>query len=110
MAIVAEGPSGRVYLPPNAEHENAALIDPPLGVPEAEINHNPRDIRAQLYGLTKYRNLFTSRQLMALKTCSDLIQVAINKIKTDAVTAGMASDARGLDAGDRKSTRLNSSH
>jgi putative DNA methylase len=92
MAIVAEGPRGRIYLSPTSEQEEAAQRASPTWFPETEINHNPRDIRTQLYGLTKYGDLFTARQLVALTTLTDLVTDAIDRIKRDALKAGLSDD------------------
>jgi putative DNA methylase len=51
------------------------------------------------YGLTKFGDLFTPRQLVALTTFSDLVPEAIARIRADALAAGMPDDGRGLDAG-----------
>jgi len=99
LAVVAEGKSGRVYLAPSATDEEVALSAVPEWGPDLPINHNPRDIRTQLYGLMNYRDLFTPRQLVALTTFSDLVGEARDKVRADAVKSGMADDGRGLDAG-----------
>ncbi|MBC8505151.1 MAG: DUF1156 domain-containing protein, partial [Chloroflexi bacterium] len=104
MAIVVEGKSGRVYLSPSDEIEAVANSATPSWRPETDINHNPRDIRTQLYGLNKYGDLFTPRQLVALTTFSDLVQEARNKAIADAKTAGMADDGIGIDAGGKGTT------
>ena len=99
MAVVAEGKSGRVYLSPTQAMENVANSAEPTWKPETPINHNPRDIRTQLYGLNKYSDLFTPRQLVALTTFSELVGEAIARCREDALSAGMADDGVGLDAG-----------
>lgn len=99
MAVVAEGKSGRVYLSPTQDMEDIANSAEPTWKPETPINHNPRDIRTQLYGLDKYCDLFTPRQLVALTTFSDLVGEAIAHCREDALTAGMADNGVGLDAG-----------
>jgi len=104
MAIVVEGNAGRVYLPPTDEVESLANSAKPSWKPDTEINHNPRDIRTQLYGLTKYGDLFTPRQLLALTTFSDLVQEAREKVIADAKAAGMVDDGMGLDAGGTSAT------
>jgi putative DNA methylase len=101
MAIVAEGARGRVYLSPNDIHTTAAEAAHPEWGPDVEINHNPRDIRTQLYGLTRYRDLFTSRQLVALTTFSDLVGEARERIRCDAITAGLPDDDIPLESGGR---------
>jgi putative DNA methylase len=72
MAIVAEGTRGRVYISPTPTVEATALEARPWWSPELEINYHPRDIKTQTYGMTKYGDLFTRRQLVALNTMSDL--------------------------------------
>ncbi|MBK9130404.1 MAG: DUF1156 domain-containing protein [Gammaproteobacteria bacterium] len=104
MAIVVEGKSGRVYLSPTDEIEAVANSAMPSWRPETEINHNPRDIRTQLYGLSKYGDLFTPRQLVALTTFSDLVQEARDKAIADAKATGMTDDGIGINAGGKGAT------
>jgi len=104
MAVVAEGKSGRVYLNPAQEIENIAYLAKPEWKPITKINHNPRDIRTQLYGLNEYGDLFTARQLVALTTFSDLVLEARNKAILDAKMAGIEDDGIGIDNGGTKAT------
>tara|TARA_R110001583_G_scaffold195405_1_gene372883 strand:- start:6693 stop:9632 length:2940 start_codon:yes stop_codon:yes gene_type:complete len=99
MAVIVQGKSGRIYLTPTKEIENIANSAQPEWKPTTKINHNPRDIRTQLYGLNEYGDLFTKRQLVALTTFSDLVQEARNKAILDATSAGMNDDGMGIDAG-----------
>jgi putative DNA methylase len=99
MAIVAEGPRGRVYLAPCADHEQIALQERSKWRPEVAMPENPRWFSPPLYGLKTYGDLFTDRQLMALTTFSDLVQAAIERCRRDAIAAGMPNDGIGLDAG-----------
>ncbi len=96
MAVVAEGDRGRVYLAPTVDQEKAATEAKPTWFPDQEINHNPRDIRTQLYGLTKYGDLFTPRQLVALTTFSDLVHEVRERIQRDATVAGLKDDSVSL--------------
>lgn len=99
MAIVAEGGHGRVYLSPTPEHEAIARQAKPTWIPDNELPVNPRDFKTPNYGLTRFGDLFTPRQLTALDTFSDLVQEAIPRIEKDAVEAGLADDNVGLEAG-----------
>ncbi|MBF0185779.1 MAG: DUF1156 domain-containing protein [Magnetococcales bacterium] len=99
MAIVAEGVRGRVYLPPTLEQIATAESARSDWSPEMELPNNPRDFKTPNYGLTKFGDLFTPRQLVALTTFSDLVGEAIERCRQDAVAAGMADDGVGLDAG-----------
>jgi putative DNA methylase len=96
MAIVAEGNRERVYLSPTKEVEAAALQAVPDWSPELEINYHPRDIKTQIYGLTRYRDLFTSRQLVALDTLCDLVHEVHERTRLDALAAGMPEGGRPL--------------
>ena len=41
---------------------------------KTRLRHNPRDFKTPNYGMNTFGDLFTSRQLVALTTLSDLIQ------------------------------------
>lgn len=99
MAIVAEGDRGRVYLAPTPEHEAAALKAKPEWKPEVAMPENPRWFSPPLYGLKTYGDLFTSRQLVALTTFSDLVQEARERVERDALAAGLSADAKPLRDG-----------
>ena len=104
MAIVAEGTRGRIYLSPTQAHEAIASQAVPTWRPETDIPPDKRSMFTPLYGLTKFCDLFTPRQLVALTTFSDLVPEAIARIRADALAAGMADDGRGLDAGGNGAT------
>ena len=106
MAVVAEGTRGRVYLSPtDLMTEAASLAD------QMPVVQNSRDsflsgstpTRAMItggvcsaYGLATWGHLFTSRQIVALTTFSDLIQDMREKVKADAISAGWTDDGIGL--------------
>lgn len=99
MAIVAEGKKGRVYLSPLSEQQVVANSAVPQWKPENALPDDPRNFWTLSYGLAKYGDLFTPRQLVALSTFSDLVGEAIARCREDALTAGMEDDGIGLDAG-----------
>jgi len=76
MAIVAEGKGQRIYLPPLAEHESIAKQNVPKDVPNTELPERALGFSVQNYGPTHHIDLFTSRQLVALTTFSDLVDNA----------------------------------
>lgn len=97
MAIVAEGTNGRVYLAPTAEHEAAALKATPDWKPEQEMEQRSSNLLSgRGYGFTHWHELFTHRQLVALTTFSDLVQEARERIKADAIKAGLPDDNQPL--------------
>ncbi|KYF87243.1 hypothetical protein BE17_46140 [Sorangium cellulosum] len=99
MAIVAEGPHGRMYLPPTEEMERIAKGAQPEWKPEVEFFQQALGFRVGNYGMTKWSDLFTPRQTVALTTFSDLIDNARERVKHDAIAAGIADDGIQIDAG-----------
>jgi len=98
MALVAEGERRRIYLPPTFEHVEAATVERPADVPDQAIGHDPRALWTPLYGLTRFSDLFTNRQLLTLTTFSDLVIEARERVLSDALAAGAPSGDR-LEAG-----------
>ena len=100
MAIVAEGEHGRVYLSPTDEMETLAKSAEPAWKPEQDMEQRSSNLLSgRGYGFTHWHELFTSRQLVALTTFSDLLSEARERIRADARAAGMPDDHRGLAAG-----------
>jgi putative DNA methylase len=99
MAIVAEGERGRVYLAPTAEHEVAARKATPEWSPDVMISGSTQYLGVKPYGMERFDQLFTERQLVALTTFCDLVQQARERVKRDAQAAGLPDDANLLDAG-----------
>jgi putative DNA methylase len=99
MAIVAEGPKGRVYLSPTVEQEEIANAAEPDWIPESSLPEKALSFRVQEYGMRRWCDLFTKRQQAALATFADLVSEARVQVNADAVKAGMADDGRSLDDG-----------
>ena len=99
MAIVAEGHRGRVYLSPTLAQEEAAKKASPAWKPVVEICHWPGRTNVVEYGLTRFDNLFTKRQLEALTTLSNLVLEGIEKIRLSALASGLANDDKSLRGG-----------
>lgn len=97
LSIVAEGERGRVYLSPLPEHEALKSVRPQW-TPSVEIVSGMSE-RVVGYGLQKYADLFTARQLLALSTLSELIGEARQKIEQNAVAIEGSSSGSGLEAG-----------
>jgi putative DNA methylase len=104
MAVVADGASSRVYLQPNSAIEAVATKAEPGWKPEMALPNNPRDFKTPLYGLDKFSDLFTQRQLVALTTFSDLVAETREAIIRDALFAGLDDDGLGLEEGGSHAT------
>ncbi len=106
MAIVGEATRSRVYISPVEEHELvASSVDEDPLVTEAREGVLNQPVPEKLtggtcysYGLTSFGKLFTSRQLVALTTFSNLVSEAREKSLADARMAGLADDNVPLHA------------
>lgn len=99
MAIVAEGNRGRVYLSPTEDQEIIAASAKPTWKPEAALPDNARDFKTPNYGMPTFGDLFTSRQLVALTTFSDLVGEAMEQVRRDALAIGLVNDNKPLRDG-----------
>ncbi|BAW92197.1 adenine-specific DNA methylase containing azn-ribbon [Actinomyces sp. Chiba101] len=100
IAIAAEGGRRREYLAPTAAHADTALgIPRPTDVPMQEVPKRNHDVdRLPMYGMPTWSDAFTSRQLTALTTFSDLVGEARERVLRDALANGMEEGER-LEAG-----------
>ncbi len=99
MAIVAEGERGRVYLAPTPEHEGAAHKAKPEWKPEVTISGSTQYLGCKPYGMERFDQLFTDRQLQALKTFSELVSEAMACVSRDALAAGLPDHKKPLREG-----------
>ncbi len=99
MAIVAEGLRGRSYITPDFDHVELAEKIQPAWRPESELPHNPRDFKTPNYGMKTFGDLFTSRQLVALTTFSDLVAEARERALAEARAAGLPEGEGIADMG-----------
>lgn len=97
MAVVAEGDRGRVFLSPNVDLEKIAKNVEPAWSPDVEISHWPGRTNVVEYGLTKFSDLFTRRQMTALTTFSVLVSEARERMVKDAEAIGRAELGEGLN-------------
>jgi putative DNA methylase len=96
MAMVAESPRGRVYLDPTPEQECSALQIRASWKPDGVFVEDARAFTPNIYGIKGWSDLFTNRQLLALSTISELTHECLGEVRKDAVSAGLASDAKHL--------------
>ncbi|CCH72694.1 conserved hypothetical protein [Nostocoides australiense Ben110] len=83
MAVVAEGNRRRIYVSPSEVQSSAAAVARPSSIPDASIPPQAPSFRVQAYGMTRWTDLFTDRQLSTLSTFSDLVAEARTKALED---------------------------
>ena len=99
LALVAEGQRERVYLPPIESMEVVAREASPSWKPDVEFFQQALGFRIGNYGMTKWSDLFTARQLVAVTTFSELILGGRERVFRDALNSGLAGDRRSFSAG-----------
>ncbi len=99
MAIVAEGQRGRIYLSPTPAMEDVALEAQPEWKPDLTISGTTQYLGVKPYGMDRFDQIFTDRQLVALTTFSDLVEEACERVKHDALAAGLSDERKRLDGG-----------
>ena len=92
MTVIAEGNRGRIYLSPDEEQILSANVPRPMEYPTGSMPDNPRWFSPPAFGMNKYCDLYTNRQLTTLTTLSSLVREAQKRIEADAVSAGFAND------------------
>lgn len=92
LAIVAEGKRKRLYLSPTPEQEQVAQVELPENCPTEEMAHDPRNIWCVNYGLKRFDQLFTPRQLTGLTTLVSLVRDIGPQITRDALAAKMTKE------------------
>ena len=90
LATVAQGDRRRVYLEASATQIRAADVPRPQDAPDEELADDPRNLWCVGYGLTRFGDLFTNRQLDALMTFSGLVTETREKARVDALASGMS--------------------
>jgi putative DNA methylase len=92
LATIAEGEQERVYLSPTREMERAALEAEPRWRPNVEFFQQALGFRIGNYGLSKWSDLFTSRQTLALDTFAQLVEGVRAHAEESAIRAGRRKD------------------
>lgn len=99
LATVAEGRRGRAYVSPTPEQIRGAVDCTSTPIPEAELVSGPGWIAPPRYGMKRFADLFTPRQLVALTTFSDLVAETRLRVLADARAVGLPDDRLALNEG-----------
>ena len=89
-----------MYLPPTSAMETLARSATPAWRPSLPSRGTwASNAQGRRYGFWTFGDYFTPRQLVALTTFSDLVGEAMERIRRDAVAAGLSDDDRPLRDG-----------
>lgn len=83
IAVVAEGKNERLYFSPDSFQENTAFCNELANIPDGDLPEQALGFRIQAYGMKMYRDLFTSRQQVALATLCDLVKETQQQVIID---------------------------
>jgi putative DNA methylase len=102
MAIVADGSTGRLYLPPDNHQEGVAtsmLGDSRIADARATTLSGSLPTRAEItggvctaYGLSTWGHLFSDRQILSLLSVGDAIKETASDIAEDAAKSGLPTE------------------
>jgi putative DNA methylase len=96
IAVVVEGQRARTYISPAVDQQLAAASAQPAWEPEGELFEKALGFRVPAYGLRRWADLFTRRQLVALTTFSDLVREARERVLADAGASDLPQDSTPL--------------
>ena len=99
MAIVAQGDRRRVYLAPTPEHQAVVRNASAEWKPDVEFFQQALGFRVGNYGMSKWSDLFTERQLVSLTTFAALVGEARGRVKRAAISVGLPDDNISLRDG-----------
>ena len=73
LAMIVNGPNGRMYVEPTEDQVLAANIQKPDNYPDGAIAYFPGCLNTNRYGLDEFHKLFTNRQLTSMICFTSLI-------------------------------------
>ena len=106
LAVVAEGSRERVYLTPQTEIEQLAARCEPSWKPDVEFYAEALGFAVPAYGLTRWCDLFSTRQLCALSVFCDLVPEVKARVASDAETNNSLLTKAAIEYGDAVATYL----
>ncbi|WP_240619366.1 DUF1156 domain-containing protein [Blastococcus sp. TF02-8] len=89
LATVVEGRRRRIYVEPDSTQQAAGAVPRPANGPSGDLPTQALGFRVQAYGMKKFADLFSNRQLSSLICFTDLVIEVRSKVVADAVSAGM---------------------
>lgn len=92
LAIVAEVPRGRIYLPSEEQHEIASGLALPKDSPQEQIAYDSRYLTPPGYGMSDISKFFTPRQVTSMVTISNTIRTIVPEIASHAHCSGLSDE------------------
>ena len=99
VCIVAKGARGRSYVEASEDHVDASLVPTPDNAPAGSLPTKALGFRVPQYGMSKWADLFTPRQLTTMCKFTALLPQVREQVVADAVEAGFNGDDRRLHEG-----------
>ena len=99
LAVVTKDKRGVQYVVPTQDHEELANIAEMVWRPNQSIANDRRSMFTPLYGMEKFDQLFTDRQIYSLNKFMVILEEIWCEIEADARDAGFNVNAGGLSAG-----------
>ncbi len=99
LAKVVDGSHGRRYLPVSDLDEAGPAVPQPGWLPDGTLSLNARHSTPPTYGMRRFADLFTPRQLVVLTTLADQVGEVREDVLQDALAAGMDPSGGALSAG-----------
>lgn len=100
LVVVADAPSGRVYVEPTPEHEAAAVVPRAPWRPTELVPTPNHDVdRLPMYGMPSWGDAFTERQLLSLTTYVGLLREVRDLVVSDALSADFSDGTERLRDG-----------
>jgi putative DNA methylase len=102
MATIAEGENGKLFIAPTETMELVARKAKPEWKPDIDFFQQALGFRIGNYGMSKWSDLFTPRQTVALTTFSDLALEAREQIRRDAQGLSWADEKASVPVGSER--------
>ena len=112
LAVVVEGGRKRFYVSPNKDIEKSAKCQTPNWKPDVSFFQKALGFRVGNYGMSKWSDLFTDRQILMLSTYAELISsvrsqlAAESKIVAENINSDVEESLVGTEYCDAVATYL----
>jgi putative DNA methylase len=99
LAVAAKDGENTVYLAPSKLQADSAESVPEMDNPGIDMPDAALGFRVQQYGISNFKDLFTSRQAYALDVFANEVRQVHREILSDATHSGLTADDVPLESG-----------